>query len=165
MGRKAIYATQRRYQPYIDIIRRDLSLPDTLYIDFTFYPYKLKGGSAYYVRENYAEVCIQSNASHHWTISALMHELKHVEQMYNGRLKIFLNNDGTDWITTWFDVEMPWYDTTAKLKNPEIRDKYRNSPWEVEASAYEEQIERLFPNDRYAKLVASSKTIRMYKYE
>jgi hypothetical protein len=91
MGRKAKYATLTKYQSYIDTIRRDLNLPDTLYVEVKFVILKRKGGYAQYYSKTYGKIECVKNAQHQWTVECLLHEFRHIWQSYTGKLQPYID--------------------------------------------------------------------------
>lgn len=154
MGRKPIYATQRKYQAYIDIIMEDLGLTGKVFIDWSFKPLrKISGNAILYGNTDdlmrYGEITIASRNSHRYTLLTIMHELKHIQQYYTGRLQ---NSDGewnkkkTKWLhfSLWDGERVRDYSNARPAQKKEFKG-YLDSPWEVDARAYEDQLERLFP--------------------
>jgi hypothetical protein len=148
MGRKSLEDT---YRPYVNEILRDLDLCD-ITIDLHFGRYTKIGGDVYYNGLlKYAEIRIDKG-SKAWVISVLMHELRHIWQEKTGialrREKIVKGKRGgihREYITIWKGKEYPEYNN-ATLETHKDHKKYINSPWEIDARAYEAEVTRLFPN-------------------
>ncbi len=152
MGRKAKYATLAKYQPYIDIIRKDLGIPDDLQITFKFRPFR--GATGGYANWPQRHIELSNLGNHEWTVQSLMHEYKHIQQYYQGRLDWTwipekhhrsgrrVANTGK-WMQLWNGKLMTPYGAS---NNPQINRRYRNLPWEKEAYTYQDQMQRLFPN-------------------
>lgn len=148
------YATFRKYQPFIEVIRRDLNIPADLEILITFRPFtgRAVGGFAR-MDGNRAIIQLNNRASHSWTVGALMHELKHVQQYVQNRLMWEwvpaertktgrkARNTGK-WMQKW---EGKLYNHYGASRNAQKNAKYQNQPWEVEAYTYENDKYRLFP--------------------
>jgi len=157
MGRRAKYATLTKYQPYIDIIRKDLGIPERLYVKFTFGKYTYHGGDSILYGELYGEVRVDKRGIHQDTLKALMHEYRHIWQFYTGKLK---HVKGRTWL---------W--NGQKHRDASIRyeyDDYMKLPWEIDARLYEQQITRLFPNYGLPIitrriLIAETKTMKLYR--
>lgn len=149
------YATLKQYQPYIDVIMADLGLTGKVNIVWEFGSWRTMGGDAILYApmangERYGRIRMEKTAPKQWTIKSIMHELKHIQQYYEGRLgraypETKITKRGTPkivWKTKWMDQAFEFYGVS---KNPRIQTKYLNQPWEVEAYAYQEEIDRLFP--------------------
>lgn len=148
MGRKPKYATLSVYQPYIDIMCDDLALPslDKLNVQVVFnHQHVYRTGSAvYYPTTNYGELYVYKKGSKTETLKTLAHELKHIQQFYYRRLVYHNTKIGNKKYNVLFDG-IPGKIYKGGLTNKQYNE-YKNSPWEVEARAYEEQaITRLFP--------------------
>ncbi len=137
------YATQRKYQPYIDVIMDDLGLTGKVHIDWKFRNYKSMGGDAYLFTTKfdgvrYGEVRISNEVIHEDLILTLMHELRHIHQRLHNRLK-----DGPEDKMEW-DGKL--YSSVRLKRNGKATKEYMLQPWEVDADNYEKEVERLFPN-------------------
>lgn len=179
MGRRAKYATTEKYQPYFDIIRKDLNIPDDFrcHLEFKRMVGETAGYASYRPNSFYgSSVVLTNHFSHKWTIEAIMHELKHIQQFISGRLKhttyVAMNKDGSVRKNAKPIAGYLWdnkmYRPDQASKNPEIRDRYLNQPWEIEARAYEKEIKRLFPNNQlpiYARILVATTSdgVRWYK--
>lgn len=133
MGRKPKYATLSVYQPYIDIICKDLGIPSLkqlcIVVKFNN-KYVYQTGEAYYDKQfNHGYIEVYKKASKAETLRILLHELKHIQQYYTGKLKL-----GKGYTDLWED-------------QPIISFKKRDmdTPWEIEAFSYEDELYRLFP--------------------
>lgn len=149
MGRKPKYATVKNYRPYIEVIQRDLQLPDSLYINLYFGLFSSKGGDARYVNERYANIRITKDQGHEWTIQALLHEIKHIEQFHTKRLEhhcIKKRNGKCSWHYKWKGEVHLQYNKYVHSDNPTLFKLYEQSPWEIEAVDYEKSLLWLFPN-------------------
>lgn len=137
MGRRAKYATLSKYRPYIDIIRRDLNIPDNVIVKVTFNPLRRIGGSAWYDGVTY-RIRISKFSNHSYVIISLMHEFRHIYQRITGKYVAKSEKD------------VLWNNTPYKLqnvsKNKKKHQQYLNSPWEIDARNYQDQALRLFPN-------------------
>lgn len=143
MGRKPIYATLRTYQPYIDAIRKDLNIPDNYYVNVRFTILRNKGG---YASEN--EVVIDKRYSKEWTIEALMHEFRHIQQRVSGRYVstyVKTKHGRYKYVILWDGVEYEYYNIVLARRKGNIK-LYYDRPWEIDARVYEKEIDRLFPN-------------------
>lgn len=137
MSRAAKYATLNKYQPYIDIIRRDLNIPDDVVVKVTFNPLRRIGGSAGHDGVTY-RIRISKFSSHSYVIISLMHEFRHIYQRVTGK---YVPKNGKD--VLWNNIP---YKLQNVSKNKKKHNKYLNSPWEVDARNYQYQVSRLFPN-------------------
>lgn len=148
------YATLTQYQPYIDVIRRDLSLPDDLVVNFTFTTFTGAYGGYTNWRGTYANVKLSKHSGKDWTLRALMHEFMHVQQYYNGRLGwVFvpaeyhksgrLVKNTNKWMQSWYGK---LYNALGASNNLMRNTKYMNQPWELEAVEYQNTIDKLFPD-------------------
>lgn len=166
MSRKAKYATLTKYQPYIDIIRKDLGLPDDLIITIKFRPFRGRAVGGYANWPN-RHIELNNQSTHEWTISALMHEFKHIQQYYTGKLDwIWITAEYTKagckvrntgkWMQLWKGQLMTPLGASV---NPQLNARYRQLPWEREAYAYQDEIRRLFP-----RLTVSKKLIGISRY-
>lgn len=147
------YATLRKYKPYIDAIRRDLNIPADLQVIVKFRPFRGQAGGFARWQGDHAEIELNNLNSHSWTVGALMHEFKHVQQYASGRLMWQwvpakatktgrkAKNTGM-WMQNWQGTLIKPYGAS---RNAAKNAKYRNLPWEVEAYDYETEKYRLFP--------------------
>ena len=151
------YATRTKYQPYIDVIMDDLNIPRDINVKFEFTSCGRRyGGRAFYNKElNWGYVKLSKYFSHIWTLSSIMHEYMHIQQYYEGRLK------GRGDSAEWMGKEMKIYAPSRKAE----KDEYNNSPWEIEARAYEDEVDRLFPKGviQNRKHVATVNGTKFYK--
>lgn len=178
MGRKAKYATLSKYQPFIDVILKDLDLIGKVEIEFVFGSWKKKGGDAWTAKEPlangkyFSRVRIDKHASHVKTLSTIMHELRHVwqrvtETMSYGHYKNYTNNRGrftSKFCRYWMGEEYEHVPLHYDVKGYQ---KYLNLPWEVDARTYAEKHEQLFPDGKIKqetkKLVGSVGKVKFYK--
>lgn len=139
MSRRAKYATWTKYAPYIKIIRKALDIPDTVEFNVIFNSAHIyRRGSAFYDKKtNSGDIKVYKGLSHIDTLRTLMHEIKHVQQYYTGRLK------GVGVYAEWENQPAVIYSTSGKNYK-----KYRNSAWEIEARAFEELVVELFPEGK-----------------
>lgn len=160
------HATITKYQSYIDIIRKDLGLPDSLHIDVEFGTWKNKGGDATYWNHRHARIRIDKTGDHKWVIEAILHELRHIWQYHTKLLssvlvkedRAFVGEIGKttfykvsqfsyfEWMQEWKGKLYPSYSKATARTHPNHK-KYMNSPWEIDARDYEKEIYRLFPNE------------------
>jgi hypothetical protein len=171
------YATLTKYQPYIDVIMNDLGLTGKVHIDWNFGKWRSYGGSAVLYTVVYpdglrhGDVQIDNGGEHAWTLTTLMHELKHIQQYYMDRLTpskctMKLNKRGTKyirtWSTVWEGIEQPIYGCSRSAK---LNNKYLSQPWEVEAYDYQKEVARLFPNNKLQerKLIGVVGRVKFYK--
>lgn len=174
MGRKAIYATLTKYQPYIDIIRRDLQI-EHINVEVLFV--RKVGNTAGYARWNGNNAFIQGTISvgndrlHSDTLNTLMHEFQHIKDYSTGKLKDVWVQIGTykNGIKRFgWRVE---YDGVLYKQIPNHRstiNQYRTQPWELAAQNYAKQKSRLFPNNQlpvYARIFVASTSdgVKWYK--
>lgn len=144
MGRKPKYANLKTYQPYIDIMLRDLNLADKVVLNISFIAIRsLNGDSILYNTTNnenkrYGEVRISKFLNHADALFTIAHELRHIQQYQTNRLSDFDLN-----IAIWDGVG---YRVGNSRKKSEHQ-VYEDSPWEVDARLYELEVLRLFPKD------------------
>lgn len=169
----AKYATLSKYRPYIEVICRDLNLPADLFIDFKFASFNgVVGGYAQW-RDTWAVIRLHNAGGHQWTVKAIMHELKHVQQYYTKRLDwqyvpAQYDDNGKKryntgkWMQLW-DGEL--YSAYRSSKNNKIQKLYLQQPWEIEARVYEQEVEHLFPfyQIRRQYLGKASDGVKFYK--
>jgi len=135
MGRRAKYATLNKYRPYIDIIRRDLNIPDAFFIQWQFKNVKRVMGESFWYGDS-ARIVISNNMSHRETLKTIAHELRHTHQRITERL---VHKKGN--IEIWDGKEYIKYSSTRKKEYS----AYTQLPWELDACNYEEQVLHLFP--------------------
>jgi len=168
------YATFKKYESYIKVIMDDLGLTGKVIIEWEFGVWRRMGGDAVlYATEfengmRFGRIRIAKNAAHKWTLEAIMHELKHIQQYQQKRLhlaypELVKTNRGTDktvWKVKWMDQIMDFHDCS---KNPKIQTMYMNQPWEVEAYDYQKEIYRLFPKLNQKTYIGAINNIKFYK--
>jgi len=168
------YATQKQYQPYIDVIMADLGLTGLVHINLIFGQWKKMGGDAFLSPEKgsnglqYATIRLNKYGSHLWILGSLMHELRHIWQAYiglyeNARLVTYKNKRGNikyKWVAKWKGKDYDFYEPS---KNPQIHKEYHNLPWEIDAYAYGDQIQRLFPNGNLRQYIGKINGVTFYK--
>lgn len=167
------YATLRQYQPYIDVIRKDLGIPDTMIIDFQFVTWNgprmdVRDGDATYYHDKYSRIRIRKTLSKNKIISVLMHELRHIWQHINGKMqriykvKTIKNRETTVTMKLWDGVEYMDYSNKTRTHY----NKYFQSPWEIDAREYALHQFKLFPGSKLPetrKLVGVVGKIKFYK--
>lgn len=151
------YATLKKYQPYIDMIRRDLGIPDSYFVDVRFTKLFTKGG---YARTH--SIVIDKTGGHYWTVQALMHEFRHIWQRHTQRYVDIWRNEKQ--YVLWDGGEYQFYNI-ALAKRAGDNTLYLDRPWEIDARAYEKEIERLFPNGQLKRTFVglSSDGTKLYK--
>jgi hypothetical protein len=170
MGRRAKYATLRKYQPYIDVIRKDLGIPDDAHIEVMFVAWRssTRGDAIYYPGSKYGEIHVSKFYSHAETLRILLHELRHVWQYYSGMFikthKLLSWGKKTRYVSIGIWDGKEYEDYSGKANK--YFNKYRSSPWEVDAREYEKELYRLFPGCKLPSnriLVAETKTMKLYR--
>lgn len=140
MGRTTIYATLRQYQPYIDVIRKELNIPDNVPVDVKFNDMNKKQvidrASGYAsMKDGVYIIRVSKHFGHVSTLQFLMHEFKHIQQQITRRLA--------------YVGGFKWLGKPAVIHHPsEDFGLYRQSPWEVEAYDYQDTIYAVFPSGR-----------------
>ncbi len=162
MGRKPIKATQAKYQKYIDVIMDDLGLTGKVYVEWRFSVYTSMGGDAKLYDaitsdgKRFARIRLCNDSSHEWTLTAIMHELRHIWQSYHGRLgkavwKTEFTKRGKKVMTAykqWDGVEYK----NAPLQKGKGTPEYYALPWEIDAREYEKKVNKLFPKGKLLEL-------------
>lgn len=157
MGRKAKYATYTKYEPYIKIMMRELGLEGKVALTWRFRYWKRKGGSAilHELRNSdglrMGTVDISNRNPHMFILATILHELQHVKDMFEERLKLGFRIEektsrGSKWYPAakWDGVLYRFHRLARKTE----RADYYNDPWEKEAYTMgtEENVLKLFPN-------------------
>lgn len=165
------YATQRKYQPYIDIIMKDLGLYGKVDITFVFRSYKTFGGDAMYNKVFKTGVIrIDNAAEHQYVLETLMHEIRHIWQVYTGiRTGHFWSqytnaNGEFEELDCWKGKIYKVYNHAVQRQHKEHK-LYMNSPWEIDANRYEKKRSKLFPNNnlQQSKIVGKVGKATFYK--
>jgi len=150
------YATLTKYQPYIDVIRKDLKIPDDVYVEVKFANLRgSKEGDCTYYHKRYLEVRVSKFLSHKNILGVLMHEFRHVYQRINNQL-VFVKR-GKE---LWNNKEFAQYSARKNWNG------YYNAPWEVDARFYEDYHTALFPNGELPpqrKLIGVVGRVKFYK--
>jgi hypothetical protein len=157
MGRTAKYATLKTYQPFIDAIRKDLKIPDTMIIDLRFADLRgRRSGDATTHSKTYSKVRVSKHLSHNEILRVLMHELRHVWQYTSGTMESKVEK-----IKRGYSYKKVWNNTVYDdygMKTRTHYNKYYTSPWEVDARAYADKLFTLFPGGK-VKAVQSRKLV------
>ncbi len=171
MGRKAKYATLTKYQPYIDIIMRDLQI-EHLNIEVLFVRKfgRTAGYAKWHSHSDFINgtVSMDNQANHASILRTLMHEFKHIQDRSTGKLKdvwVEVTKRGVKksiWVVAYDNVPYPNFHSDRKHYN-----RYLNFPWEKAARDYADGVTRLFPGNQLPttrKLIATtSDGVKWYK--
>lgn len=153
------YATQREYQPYIDVVMDALDLTDKVHLEWKFGTWRKMGGDAILYQtkfqngKRYGVVRVDKTSTHESVLQTIMHELKHIQQYLNNHLSNSYLAPRTkrtgrvvfEWCIKWYNVEYKFHSIS---NNTKMHEKYRNQPWEVEAYAYQATHNILFPDGK-----------------
>jgi len=132
------YATLKQYQPYIDVIRKDLKIPDNVYVEVKFAALRSsRDGDCTYHHSRYMVVRVSKFLLHTEVLDTLMHEFRHVYQRVN-KLLVFVKR-GKE---LWNNKEFIQYSARKNWNG------YYNAPWEVDARLYGEYNKILFPGGK-----------------
>lgn len=164
-----IYTSIPEYEPYVDIIRRDLHIPDNIKIRVKFRKWDgYTAGKAWlYKVYQLADISIERCREHTWLVQKLMHELLHIAQMHQDKLTYewvdssFKNGKPKrgKWVIKWNGIIYPYIPVTQRAA-------YDAQPWEVEAIEYENAYERLFPGALLPRrLIGVNRDAEFYKIE
>jgi hypothetical protein len=124
------------YTAHVEIIRRDLNLPDDIDIQVQFrsrMPKWRYGDISYYPLLNKAIIRIYTLQPKSEMLRTLMHELRHVKQYVDGTLRD-ISYHALEWDGRLYK--------TNKLNIYQINEL----PWEIDARTYENTVDTLFPN-------------------
>lgn len=151
--------TKAEYMPYINVALRDLGIPESFKFRITFETDKQMNGLGGQViswigLKRQLHMRINAELSHVRTLEVILHELKHVEQRYNGRLRDLRNG-----VVLWYNTPMNIIVTNSDEVSSS--EEYYNQPWEVEARTYEDARVRLFPGNK--RLGRASDGTRFFK--
>lgn len=179
MSRKAKYATYSQYEPYINVVMKELGLTGKVKLEWRFRHWKRKGGSAILYKHTLADgtrsgiVDISNRNGHAFTLTTILHELRHIQQMLLGRLELgFSKTEKTKrgkiktiLMAKWDGELMVFHRLTRKAETAE----YYTDPWEVDAYAYGTDAEsaKLFPKGKlqhnYRTFVGTIGNSKYYK--
>lgn len=169
MGRTTKYATLRQYQPYIDVIRKDLKIPKkaSILIWFTNINVRRTGDAIYFPIYNYGEMHISKFQSHTDTLLILLHEFRHIWQYATGILKdVNVTIKGKDVNHCYWRHDGILYRDYSRISS-KYRSEYLASPWEVDAYNYEKKLFKLFPDGELPvdthKLVGAVSGVKFFK--
>ncbi len=172
------YSTYNNYEKYINVIMEDLGLPkDKVIIKWVFRKYKSMGGDAILYNtvgkngERYGRVRIDNRQTHKDTLKIIMHELRHIQQFYSGKLSKGNNHEiitargkvkyifGREW-------DNVWYKHVKLSRSGQGSPEYYALPWEKDARFYEKDVNRLFPKNVIVKMhVGNVGKVKFYKTE
>ena len=160
MGRKSYLD---KYQPYIDIVMSDLGLTNKVNIQCEFGNWKSMGGDCILWKltdtdgKRMGRVRVSKQSTHSYILETILHELKHIQQMYTERLsntrqQMYKTKRGTiacKWVCDWEGKTIDFY---TNSKNLRLDNLYKNQPFEAEAYEYQKKWNTLFPNGKLATI-------------
>lgn len=165
MGRKAKYATQATFQPYIDAIAKDLGIDLTI-VEFRFTTFRSKYGDINY-GQYYTLIRIDKrfygSRGKREVLRTIMHEMRHLWQYQNNHLQRSGYEKGK-YYSLWMGQR--YEDFSGKASSTKYHKAYLDSPWEVDARDYADKVDTLFPNMQLpetCKYIGTAGNVKFYK--